>query len=208
VAGVVPEDAGDTGSRSGADEYRFRRRESSTRRLTRRRARHANGVSVRRVPLRALAVVVGVSCVLLGLAAPGDAQQAVASVTVAATQQGTIAVAGCSMDFVPSVVSPPTFVLTRTGDASAPLTVSLGWSDAGSGVTVSPTSATFPAGSSTVTVTGTFSALPTLYSVTLTVLTAAGYQPGSPSSATTDLVRVTPSCAVQPPVTAPPPFTG
>jgi hypothetical protein len=150
--------------------------------------------------------VAGVVGLLFVLAVPSAAQRA-SSVTIAPGEGGLIQTGGCTPDFAPFVVTAPAFVLTRIGDTSAALTVSLSWSDVGSGITVLPTSATFAVGSSTVTVAAAFSAVPSPVTLTLAVVPGDGYEVGEPASANNQMGGVTPACLPLP-VPAPPLFTG
>jgi hypothetical protein len=161
-----------------------------------------------------LALALGIALSVWALSIGTTAAQEAVSVTVAVARQGVIRF-GCQPPS-PEVSTPAEFALTRTGDVTDSLTVSIAWSgDITLGTTVSPTSVTFAAGSSTAVVTPMFTSVPLSPGLTLTVASGAGYQPGDPSAATTEFAIVTPGCIAQtPPLNAPPPvqvepsFTG
>jgi hypothetical protein len=106
-------------------------------------------------------------------------------------------------------VEPAVFTLTRTGDLTDSLTVSLAWSgDIATTTTVSPMSATFSTGVSTTTVTPVLASVPSVPgALTLMVTSGSGYEPGNPSTAITDYTTAIPSCAFNPPNPAPPILT-
>jgi hypothetical protein len=149
--------------------------------------------------------------VLGALALPGAATaQTLPTVTV------TDATGGVTT--IPCPPAEPTithsqFSLTRSGDTTTALEVTIAWSD-NQIEGVQPTSVDFAPGSATATVTPEFPAdAPIAGSLTLTVLPGNGYQPGDPSSLTLDAVQVvvTASCPVVPPPPPPvvnPTFTG
>jgi len=151
-------------------------------------------------------------CVVTAATGPGVAQTAT-SVSITGTVAG-VASQGCA-DGPHVITTAPQFVLTRTGDTTAALDVSIGWSG---GIptenVVSPTVAHFAAGSATVTITPTFAAVPTpVETLILTVNAGVGYQVGSPATASAQWVFADPSCprpppAAPPPVIASPSFTG
>jgi hypothetical protein len=151
--------------------------------------------------------LVPVAAVLLGVCALSTgttAAQELVSVTVAATQPGIISL-GCGPS--PVISTPAEFTLTRTGDVTDGLTVSISWSgDLSLGTTISPTSVAFTPGSSTATVTPMFATVPqTEGGLTLTVTSGAGYQPGDPSAATTTFSTYAPPCPPPPVQVNPPP---
>lgn len=125
------------------------------------------------------------------------AQQSV-SVSVAATQSGVVT-EGC-LPGAPLVTTPAVFTLTRIGDVSDGLTVSIAWSgDLSLGTTVSPTTVAFAPGSSTATVTPMFTMVPqSAGELILTVMAGAGYEPGRPPTTSTTFSTIAPSCPAVP----------
>ncbi len=158
-----------------------------------------------------VAVAVGLSMCALSVGS-ATAQQVV-EVTVASTQQGSV---GNTCPPQPPGLSAtfPEFVLTRSGDVTDGLTVTIAWSgELTTETTVSPTAVVFAPGSSTATVTAMFTPSGESFGdLTLTVTPAAGYQPGDPATATTTVVRVEALCALPPtpppPIVTNPTFTG
>jgi hypothetical protein len=149
------------------------------------------------------------AAVLLGvwvLSSGTSSAQQLASVTVAATQPGVISL-GCGPS--PVVSTPAEFTLTRTGDVTDGLTVSISWSGGlSAGTTISPTSVTFAPGSSTATVTPEFAMVPQSEGgLILSVTTGAGYEPGRPPTASTTFTTYAPPCA-PPPALVHPSLTG
>ena len=124
--------------------------------------------------------------------------------TVAAHQPGMISL-GCGSG--PVISTPAEFTLTRTGDTTDGLTVSISWSgDLSLGTTISPTSVAFAPGSSTAIVTPMFASVPQIEGgVTLTVQSGAGYRPGDSSAASTTFSTYVPPCAPPTPVQVDPP---
>jgi hypothetical protein len=109
--------------------------------------------------------------------------------------------------------SPPSFELTRTGDTTDPLEVTISWSGSiATDTTVTPSVAEFAAGSPTTTVTPVVSSVPVIGTLSLTVVSGAGYQVGDPATldATFDIALAL--CAAPPsappPVVTGPNFTG
>jgi hypothetical protein len=139
-------------------------------------------------------------------AASSGAQESVL-VTVVNTDSGAID-AGCGSEG-PIVSDDAVFVITRTGDTTGTLTVSVAWSGTliEGGTTVLPTSVHFAAGSETVTVSPVFAPIPTHPGgITLTVTSGAGYQPGEPTDASTTYEFRVPSCPPPPRGTVPVPL--
>jgi hypothetical protein len=110
-------------------------------------------------------------------------------------------------------VTPAQFVLTRTGDTTGALTVSLAWTgDATNGTVVSPTSVEFAPGSETATVTAVFTPGPppallafAQAEVILTVASGSGYQPGDPAVASSLYTSPVNDCPLRPVDPPPPP---
>ena len=172
---------------------------------------------------RRIAVVAAFACGTWALCAGATEAQQLPTVTVTSTREGTIGIdhacGGVSVG-----LTPPEIVLTRTGDLTGDLTVSIAWSgDIALATAVSPTSVTFAPGSSTTTVMPLFDPASALsatqqngsaLTLTLTVTRGSGYQPGDPSTATPSIGVVqglAPPCAPPsppPPVEVNPAFTG
>jgi hypothetical protein len=123
--------------------------------------------------------------------------QILPSVTVAVTRDGG-AVFGCTADS--SVVIPPQFLLTRTGDTTAGLTVALAWTGpATTDIVFSPPSVQFLPGVVTATVTAVYTPSAHSGNLTLTVVSGTGYEPGDPPAATALFVVATVACVTTPP---------
>jgi hypothetical protein len=177
----------------------------------RRRARPVvdtlKAMRLRLVPIAA--VLLGLGTLFTGTAAA----QELVSVTVAGHQPGMISL-GCGSG--PVVSTPAEFTLTRTGDDTDGLTVSICWSgDLSVGTTILPASVAFTPGSSTATVTPMFASVPqTEGGLTLTVRSGLGYQPGDPVAATAAFSTYVPDAPPPLQVDPPPPvhvnpvFTG
>jgi hypothetical protein len=144
--------------------------------------------------LRVLALALVASGLSVGLS---GAQESV-SVTVLASRSGTITF-GCASG-ARGVTTAAVFTLTRGGDVTDGLTVSIAWGgDLSLGTTISPTSVTFTLGSSTATVTPVFATVPQSEGgLTLAVTSGVGYHPGDPSVATTTFSTLVPSCPAFP----------
>jgi hypothetical protein len=162
------------------------------------------------------ALAVAIAFGTWGLYTGTTGAQQLVSVTVAATRPGIISL-GCGPS--PVISTPAKFTLTRSGNVTDGLTVSISWSgDLSLGSTISPTTVAFAPGSSTATVTPMFATVPQSEGrLTLTVISGAGYQPGDPSTATTTFSTYAPPCAPPtldlqvappPPVPVNPSFTG
>jgi hypothetical protein len=155
---------------------------------------------------RVLAPIALAAAVLALSGGASTAQQAV-SVTVTASRAGTVS-EGCPPQS-PTLSVSPQFVLTRTGDVTDGLAVSVSWSgELASRIAVSPDVVEFAAGSTTATITTGFASVPVpTGALTIAVVPGAGYQPGDPASADATFTVIAPSCAAQPPTTPPEPPT-
>ena len=144
----------------------------------------------------------------LSLTVGAGTAQEVVSVTVAASRPLTVS-EGCPPQPARVSVSPQ-FALTRTGDVTDGLSVSLTWGGGTAAqTTVSPTVADFAPGSATTTVTAVLASVPEqVATLTLTVAPGLEHQPGDPATASALVSVIAPSCAAQIVSTSPPTLIG
>jgi len=157
--------------------------------------------------LKRIGAVLVVALVTTTVFAGAGSAQVLVEVSITSATPGHATGPGCAVG--PELVdTPPQFVLTRTGSTTDALEVAISWSG---GITtrtsVTPSVAEFAAGSATTTVTPVFASTPEVDSLTLTVVSGAGYQVGDPATLDAVFEFAIPLCAA-PPRVPPPVFTG